>query len=384
MMSKSNSLLEKRKNSDREITHGELKKASQNTNAFKKNKLLKLNKSHEKSVGSCAPLQKQVFISDYIQQALERCKKRLIDIAEQSSMVIALGDRNSTIIWTVASGAMRRAAEKVNFIQGGRWSESQVGHNALACAAKTGQSSCVFSSEHSMQSVHDWVCYAAPIYDPFTHNLIGTIDLSSKWDKHTELGILAAERCAEIFQSSLSMQERYLYIQSFGVPRVLLNGQTVPLSPRQIEILCILVLHPKGINLEGLHQALYGDRNISMATLKAEMSRLKDQLGSVIESRPYRMNCVVETDFLNLEQTLEQGDLYTAISYFQGTMLERSESPFLTTWRNCIETRLSHAIFKSDEIDILLKHVSRSTDAVDAIDRLKMIIPNQVQNFQTF
>lgn len=382
MMYKSNSVFEKRRQCDREITHDdEIKSSINRKDDSCKNKLSKSNKISEKLIGNCAPLQKQIFISDYIQQALERCKKRLMHIAEQSSMVIAMGDRNSTIIWTVASGAMRSAAEKVNFIQGGRWSESHAGHNALACAAKTGQSSCVFSSEHSMQSVHDWVCYAAPVYDPFTHNLIGTIDLSSKWDKHTELGILAAERCAEIFQSSLSMQDRHLYIQSFGVPRVLLNGQIVSLSPRQIEILCILVLHPKGINLEGLHQALYGDRNISMATLKSEMSRLKDHLGSVIESRPYKINCAVETDFLNLEQTLEEGDLNTAISYFQGTMLERSESPFLTTWRNCIETRLSHAIFQSEEVDVLLKHVSRSTDAIDAIDRLKMIVPNQVRYF---
>ena len=43
---------------------------------------------------------------------------------------------------------------------------------------------------------------------------------------------------------------------------------TVPLSHRQIEILCILALHPHGIGLEELHYALYGERIVSLKNPK--------------------------------------------------------------------------------------------------------------------
>ncbi len=230
---------------------------------------------------SAAPLlslaQKQPSALDI---ALQYCANDLKHVAEQSSMVIAVGDVGSTIIWTAASQQMRSAAERVHFVEGGQWGEEMVGTNALALSIKTRQSSCVFSNEHYMQSVQDWVCYAAPIIDPHSRQLLGVIDLSTTWTNHNSLGILAAERCASIIQTALQEQQRQqLYIRAFSIPQVLFNGKNLVLTPRQIEILSILALCPQGLNLETLHQALYGERKVSMGTLKAEMSQLRDVLG---------------------------------------------------------------------------------------------------------
>jgi transcriptional regulator of acetoin/glycerol metabolism len=156
-----------------------------------------------------------------------------------------------------------------------------VGTNALALSLKTQQSSCVFSNEHFMSSVHDWVCYASPIIDPYSKQVLGVIDLSTTWNHHNSLGLLAAERCASIIQSALlEFQQQHLFIRAFAVPQVLFNGKIVVLTPRQIEILTILALCPQGMNLENLHQALYGERKVSVGTLKAEMSQLRDILGA--------------------------------------------------------------------------------------------------------
>lgn len=76
--------------------------------------------------------------------ALSQCADDLRHIAEQSSMVIAVGDIGSTIIWTAPSPQMQSAAERVHFVQGGQWREEFVGTNALALSLKTQQSSCVF------------------------------------------------------------------------------------------------------------------------------------------------------------------------------------------------------------------------------------------------
>lgn len=85
--------------------------------------------------------------SSSLDKALNACANELSHIAAQSSMVIAVGDVGSTIIWTASSTQMQRAAEKVHFIAGGQWAEEVVGTNALALSLKTQQSSCVRSEE---------------------------------------------------------------------------------------------------------------------------------------------------------------------------------------------------------------------------------------------
>ncbi|AWL28895.1 transcriptional regulator [Acinetobacter defluvii] len=308
--------------------------------------------------------------------ALDHCADELKHIAEQSAMVIAVGDVGSTIMWSAASGKMRNAAEKVHFVEGGQWREDLVGTNALALSLKTQQSSCVFSNEHYMSSIHDWVCYAAPVIDPYSKNVLGVIDLSTTWSNHNSLGLLAAERCASILQSALlNYQQQQLFIRAFAVPQVLFNGKIVVLTPRQIEILTILALCPQGLNLESLHQALYGERKVSMGTLKAEMSQLREILGGMLGSRPYRLLAHVEADFLQAENALDAGYTESALKLCKGVFLAKTESPFLCAWRDCLESRLSEAIFKANESDVLLKHLAHFPEAIDAVERLIELTP---------
>ena len=311
-----------------------------------------------------------------LQKALQSCGEDLKHIAEQSSMVIAVGDIGSTIVWSAASGQMRNAAERVHFVEGGQWREDLVGTNALALSLKTQQSSCVFSNEHYMSSIHDWVCYAAPVVDPYSKQILGVIDLSTTWNNHNSLGLLAAERCASIIQSALlEYQQQQLFIRAFSVPQVLFNGKIVVLTPRQIEILSILALCPQGMNLENLHQALYGERKVSIGTLKAEMSQLRDILGGMLGSRPYRLLTHVEADFLQAEKALDAGYTESALKLCKGVFLSKTESPFLCAWRDCLESRLSEAIFKANETDVLLKHLAHFPEAIDAVERLIELIP---------
>ncbi len=308
--------------------------------------------------------------------ALEACSNDLSHIAAQSSMVIAVGDVGSTIIWTASSKQMQSAAEKVHFIAGGQWAEEEVGTNALALSLKTQQSSCVFSNEHYMESVHDWVCYAAPVIDPYSKQVLGVVDLSTTWKNHNTLGVLAAERCASIIQTALTEQQRQrLYIRAFASPQVMFNNKSLVLTPRQIEILAILALCPNGLNLENLHQALYGERKVSVGTLKAEMSQLRDILGGMLGSRPYRLLANVEADFLYVEQALDSGYIASALQLYKGIFLSKTESPFLCAWRDCLESRLSDMIFKTKEIDVLLKHVAHFPEAIDAVERLIELLP---------
>ena len=319
-----------------------------------------------------------------LQQALTHCAEDLKHIAQQSSMVVAVGDVGSTIIWTASSQQMQRAAESVHFMEGGQWKEELVGTNALALSLKTQQSSCVFSNEHYMASIHDWVCYAAPIIDPYSKQILGVIDLSTTWKNHNSLGLLAAERCASIIQSALQEQyKQQLYIRAFSASQVLFNGKVLVMTPRQIEILTILALCPQGMTLDTLHQALYGERKVSIGTLKAEMSQLRDVLGGMLGSRPYRVLANVEADFLLAEQALDAGYIESALKLCSGVFLAKTESPFLCAWRDCLESRLSDAIFKANETDVLLRHVARFPEAIDAVERLIELMPKQHPIHQT-
>ncbi len=281
---------------------------------------------------------KKVRSPSTLSHALQYCAENLKHIAEQSSMVLALGDVGSTVVWTASSPEMRKVAENVHLIEGGQWREELVGTNALALSIKTQQSSCVFSSEHYMPSVQDMACYAEPIIDPYSKHILGVIALSTEWQKHNSFGLLAAERCASIIQSALlESQRQHLYIRAFSVPQVIFNGKALTITPRQTEILAILALCPQGLSLDNLHQALYGERKVSMGTLKAEMSQLRDLLGGMLGSRPYRILAHVEANFLQTEQSLDAGYIDSALKLYTGVFLAKTESPFLCAWRNCLE-----------------------------------------------
>src|SRR5690606_8718565 len=97
-------------------------------------------------------------------------------------------------------------------------------------------------------------------------------------------------------------------------------------------------LCPQGLSLDSLHQALYGERKVSMGTLKAEMSQLRDLLGGMLGSRPYKLLAHIEADFLQIENALDVGFIDKALQQVNGVMLAKTESPFLCSWRNCLDS----------------------------------------------
>ena len=309
----------------------------------------------------------------------------LLKIADDSEMAIGITDHHGTLLWTWSSRSMLSSAEQVHFVEGGHWSTQAVGTNAIGLALNNHISSCVYSHENQMNSVQDWVCYAAPIVDPVSGQFHGIINLSTKYKKHTSLGVLAVERCAELVQRAIQFEQKnMLYLKVFGTPKVQFNQQLLTLTHRQIEILCILILHPDGINLDELHYALYGDRDISEKTLKAEMSQLRTLLPNCILSRPYKLICEIQTDFIRAEQSLNAGFLASTFSLYKGSFLAKSESPLLTTWRDRFAARVSHLIYQMQDIDPVLKIIRHMPERIDAIQRVLELLPQESQHRDRF
>lgn len=310
-------------------------------------------------------------------RSIQHNQHDLLKIAEDSGMAIGITDHQGTLLWTWSSQPMLSSAEQAHFVEGGHWSTQAVGTNAIGLALNNQVSSCVYSHENQMQSVQDWVCYAAPILDSVSGEFHGVINLSTKYKKHTSLGLLAVERCAELVKRAIQIEKNnFLYIKALGTPQVQFNQHILPLTHRQIEILCILALHPQGIALNELHYILYGDRNVSEKTLKAEMSQLRTLLPNCILSRPYKLTCEIQTDFIRAEQSLDAGFLASTFSLYKGSFLSKSESPFLSTWRDCFDARLSHLIYQMQDINQLLRIMSKIPERIDAAQRLLELLPS--------
>ena len=138
-----------------------------------------------------------------LQTAVSRVQDDLKRTAEDGDLVIAVTDEQTRILWTYGGRVMRRKAETVNFVPGGRWDEASVGTNALAIAGRTGTPSMVFSAEHYAEVVHNWVCWAAPVFDPATGRPLGVIDLSTTWDRTHPIGLATARVMARLIEGAL-------------------------------------------------------------------------------------------------------------------------------------------------------------------------------------
>ena len=253
-----------------------------------------------------APLDDEGDTADFwkaspLQTAVSRVQDELRRTAEDGDLVVAVTDEQTRILWTYGGRVMRRKAETVNFVPGGRWDEQSVGTNALAIAGRTGAPSMVFSAEHYAEVVHNWVCWAAPVFDPVTGRPLGVIDLSTTWDRTHPIGLATARVMARLIEGALPTDRRTtlagdvapsepgLTLTLLGTAQVWLDGQRLLLNRRQTEILALLALHPSGLSVEHLHALLYGDASVTTSTLKAEVSHLRAALSGQLSSRPYRL-----------------------------------------------------------------------------------------------
>ncbi|MEJ2591657.1 MAG: transcriptional regulator [Candidatus Thiodiazotropha sp.] len=279
-------------------------------------------------------------------RAAGQSRDSIMQLAREGELVAAIADPAGRLIWTFASQRMSDSAEAVNLTLGSRWDERAVGTNAIGLSLQLQRPATVFSSEHFQPFVHDWVSYAAPILYPRSGECAGILSLSTAWNRHTPLGQAAVTQLAQTIAEGLpcNRPKAELEIHALGQPRVMFRGEPLRLPLRQIEILCLLALNARGLNLEAFHAALYGDAPVSSATLKAELSHLRRLLDRQIGSRPYRLQVPVWADFIEIWQALRRKKTGEAFSLYRGTLLPQSQSPELEEWRRCIDAVMSQAL----------------------------------------
>jgi len=287
-------------------------------------------------------------------------EERLAQVAEAGDLVAAVTDDDGRILWTAGGRTMRHAAEQVGFIPGGRWDELSAGTNALGLALLTGQPSSVFSAEHWCEAVQDWVCWSVPVRDR-EGRCLGVIDLSGRWDTATPVAEMAVATLGQLVQEHLPVMagdgRPVLRLQLLGRPQATLGGRPLALAPRQMELLAALALEGP-CTLEALQLLVYGDRPVSRATVKAELSHLRQLVGGHISSRRYELTLPVEVDVVALQKLLHVGDLRAATAAYRGSLLPESDAPFARDHRHVIDVSLRRSLLANGTTSDLLRYAA--------------------------
>jgi hypothetical protein len=165
-----------------------------------------------------------------------------------------------------------------------------------------------------------------------------------------------------------------------GQPTAALGDRERPLSLRHAEILTLLALHSRGLSAEQLSFHLYGDDG-NPVTIRAEIHRLRTQLGDAIAAKPYRLICPVEADFLDLRRLLAPGAPTTDPSKlsraYPGPLLPRSESPDIRRERDELEAQIRAFLLRHGSPDDLWTYAQtpNGRDDYQILERLSALPP---------
>ncbi|MCW2946554.1 MAG: putative phytochrome sensor protein [Actinoallomurus sp.] len=157
-------------------------------------------------------------------------------------------------------------------------------------------------------------------------------------------------------------------------PCAFLDGRRIPLSLRHAELLALLALHPRGLTCEQSSLHLYGDEG-NPVTVRAEIHRLRAQLGDVVRAKPYRLDCDVDADFLTVRRLLAAGDVTAAVRLYQGPLLPRSESPAIQSERDELTAQLRRQLLRSGDADALWTYTQSGEDDLEILGRLTTALP---------
>jgi hypothetical protein len=314
-----------------------------------------------------------------LQTAVERVEEELRRTAEDGDLVVAVTDADTRILWTYGGRVMRRKAETVNFVAGGRWDDRSVGTNALDLANRLQQPALVFSAEHYASIVHNWVCWAAPVFDPATGVKLGVIDLSTTWERTHPIGLATARVMARLIESALPHSHHHpsaleetsepgLVMTLLGTAETWLDGQRLLLNRRQTEVLALLALHPEGLSLEHLHALVYGDQAVTLSTLKAEVSHLRSALGGQLSSRPYRLMMPATTDVDHVLSLLRRGRVEEAVEAYGGDLLPGTNSPALGELAEYVAVAVREALLADPQPDAVVRYSERAPYDAEVIE----------------
>ncbi|WP_276520679.1 helix-turn-helix domain-containing protein [Tomitella gaofuii] len=327
----------------------------------------------------------------------------LVDDAVDAELLVAISDADGRLLWVEGDTSMRDRAAAMAFAEGADWSESAMGTNAPGTSLALDHCVQLFGAEHFARTVRRWSCAAAPVHDPASGAILGSIDITGGTRvaapevltlvratvaaAEAELrlrGIAGGHRADEWRDVSASgpatvadalappagagsPHARRLRVLGGDRPTLRAGRGESRLSPRHAEILVLLTEHPDGLSAERLAVEL-DERSLDAVTVRAEMSRLRRVLGAdMIASRPYRLTGSVLTDVMAVRSALSRGDVEEALRLYRGPALPDSLAPGVSEVRESLDARMRAAVLHSGDPSLLQRWAATSTGRDDPV-----------------
>jgi len=307
-------------------------------------------------------------------------RRLLVDDAADAGLLVAVSDAAGQLMWVEGDHRLRSQAEQMNFAPGANWSEALAGTNAPGTALALDHAVQIFGAEHLSRSVVPWSCSAAPIHDPDTGAMLGSLDLTGG-------DAVASPSTLSLVRATVAAVESELRLLSLtgyreagsavgggrGTFEVLgrtggllhhANGET-RLSLRHSEILLLLLSRPHGMSADELAVGL-SERESARVTVRAEVSRLRSLLGPIrLDSRPYRLVDPLDSDVETVRTHLANGRHERAADLYRGPVLPPSDAPAVARIRGELHERMRAALISTATPDALLRFADTDHGRLD-------------------
>lgn len=127
--------------------------------------------------------------------------QQLQDFLKGWRYITTITDRNGYILLENGERTIQEEANKINFTEGSKWVEGDVGTNAIGLALRLQKSITVMGYEHYSKASQQWNCTAAPILG-HEGEVIGIFNVSSLYRSINYNYILA---CVQLAANSISL-----------------------------------------------------------------------------------------------------------------------------------------------------------------------------------
>lgn len=104
--------------------------------------------------------------------------EKLSKFIEDTGMIAILIDPEGYVLSMKGKKTILQYAGDINFVEGVRWTEEEVGTNAIGTALHSREPIMIIGTEHYSVASHNWSCSASPIHDE-EGRLVGILDISS-------------------------------------------------------------------------------------------------------------------------------------------------------------------------------------------------------------
>lgn len=182
--------------------------------------------------------------------ALENSRTFLSD----ANSIMILTDPSGLIIDTEGDARVIEAGRTVHLEHGGRWSEADIGTNAIGTAMAEAKPVQIHGAEHFCSQVQRWTCAAVPVYDPTDRELLGVVDISGPANtfnpQSLALAVSVGQNVESLLASSIK-QDHELLLHHFLAKRSIWANDD-----------CVLV-DRRGTVLHASEQALKAMRDIN-------------------------------------------------------------------------------------------------------------------------